>query len=128
MSSSDLITGLVTAAPPSAEELVRRATALVPKLDERSYVAAKMHQIPDENIHDLEESGLFKLRMAREYGGTRQNRVRRSKFLPRSVGAVVQRRGCARSITPQTGSPAFLPTMPRMRSGRPTQTRGCMLC
>lgn len=58
-----------TAAPPTREELLRRATALVPVLRERAAHAEALRQIPAETVQDLIESRTMRVGNPARYGG-----------------------------------------------------------
>jgi 3-hydroxy-9,10-secoandrosta-1,3,5(10)-triene-9,17-dione monooxygenase len=51
------------------EELIARATHLVPLLRERVHEAEGIRRMPDSNVQALKEAGLFKTIQARRYGG-----------------------------------------------------------
>ena len=51
------------------EELLRRASQLVPVLKERAARTEQLRQIPDETVRDLKASGLIRIGNPRRYGG-----------------------------------------------------------
>jgi 3-hydroxy-9,10-secoandrosta-1,3,5(10)-triene-9,17-dione monooxygenase len=51
------------------EELLRRATALVPVLRSRAAETEQLRQIPAESVTDLRDSGLIRIGNPRRYGG-----------------------------------------------------------
>jgi alkylation response protein AidB-like acyl-CoA dehydrogenase len=51
------------------EELLRRASQLVPVLKERAARTEKLRQIPPETVHDLVSSGLIRIGNPERYGG-----------------------------------------------------------
>ena len=53
----------------SHEEMVRRARALAPKLDERAADCERLGRLPDETEHDLHASGLFRVVQPARVGG-----------------------------------------------------------
>lgn len=55
--------------PPSREELIDRAAALVPILRERAKKTEQMRRIPDETISDLARAGLWRILRPEHYGG-----------------------------------------------------------
>ena len=57
-------------APPSLEELRRRAEALVPVLRERAQKTEALRRIPDETIADLHQTGLFRMLQPARVGGS----------------------------------------------------------
>ncbi|GAA2601557.1 acyl-CoA dehydrogenase family protein [Actinomadura fulvescens] len=58
-----------TKAPPSAEELVRRATELVPLLRKNATWTEENRRLHDETIEGLADAGLFRMRVPARYGG-----------------------------------------------------------
>jgi 3-hydroxy-9,10-secoandrosta-1,3,5(10)-triene-9,17-dione monooxygenase len=54
---------------PEREELIRRASAMVPTLRARTPQTTRERRLPDETVAELHEAGLFNLRKPREYGG-----------------------------------------------------------
>jgi alkylation response protein AidB-like acyl-CoA dehydrogenase len=54
---------------PTAEELVRRASELVPLLRKNAPLAEEERQIPEESLNALAEAGLFRLRLPLRYDG-----------------------------------------------------------
>ncbi|MGW4461163.1 acyl-CoA dehydrogenase family protein [Micromonospora sp. NPDC004704] len=54
---------------PTREELVRRASSLVPLLRERSGWIDDNRRLPDDVIRAFEESGLLRMRVPTQYGG-----------------------------------------------------------
>jgi 3-hydroxy-9,10-secoandrosta-1,3,5(10)-triene-9,17-dione monooxygenase len=59
-----------TGAPPSFDELMTRAEALIPVLRERAARAEELRRLPDETIADLHASGLFRMLQPRRVGGS----------------------------------------------------------
>src|SRR3954465_13383442 len=57
------------AAIPTREELLRRAEALVPVLEERAAKAEELRRCPDETIQDYIENDLFRICQPAPYGG-----------------------------------------------------------
>lgn len=55
--------------PPTREELVARATALVPSLKERRERAAAERVVPAETIADFQEAGFFRILQPARWGG-----------------------------------------------------------
>ncbi|TIC79799.1 acyl-CoA dehydrogenase family protein [Crenobacter intestini] len=53
----------------TAEELIRRARALVPALKERAERAERELKIPAETIADMQEAGFFRILQPKRYGG-----------------------------------------------------------
>ena len=51
------------------DELLRRASELVPVLRERAARTEELRQIPDETVQDLQASGLIRIGNPRRYGG-----------------------------------------------------------
>ncbi|HXJ80058.1 MAG TPA: acyl-CoA dehydrogenase family protein, partial [Candidatus Methylomirabilis sp.] len=51
------------------EELLRRASALVPRLRERAASAEQLRRIPPESVHDLQAAGLIRIGNPERYGG-----------------------------------------------------------
>ena len=60
----------VASAPPSFEELRRRAESLVPVLRERAAKTEALRRIPDETIADLHKTGLFRMVQPARVGGS----------------------------------------------------------
>ena len=54
---------------PSAEELFRRARALIPWLAERAEATAEARRVPEETISELKRNGFFKILQPRRWGG-----------------------------------------------------------
>lgn len=54
---------------PTREELVRRASELVPLLQKNATWSEENRRIHDESIEALTEAGIFKLRVPKRYGG-----------------------------------------------------------
>ncbi len=59
----------VSPIPPTYEELIARARALVPVLKSRTAKAEALRQVPEESIQDLHDSGLFRILQPRRVGG-----------------------------------------------------------
>jgi 3-hydroxy-9,10-secoandrosta-1,3,5(10)-triene-9,17-dione monooxygenase len=57
------------AAVPTREELLRRAEALVPILEERAAKAEELRRCPDETIQDYIDNDLFRICQPAPYGG-----------------------------------------------------------
>src|SRR4029077_13045078 len=57
------------AAVPTREELLRRAEALVPALEERAAKAEELRRCPDETIQDYIDNDLFRICQPAPYGG-----------------------------------------------------------
>jgi 3-hydroxy-9,10-secoandrosta-1,3,5(10)-triene-9,17-dione monooxygenase len=55
--------------PVTREELVQRATALVPKLRERAERTERLRRLPDETIADLVDAGLLRIVTPERFGG-----------------------------------------------------------
>ena len=53
----------------SREELLRRASELVPRLAERAPEAERLRRIPDETVRDLLDAGLLRIATPDRYGG-----------------------------------------------------------
>jgi 3-hydroxy-9,10-secoandrosta-1,3,5(10)-triene-9,17-dione monooxygenase len=51
------------------EEIIRRASALVPRLRERAERTEKLRRLPDETIADLIDAGLFRILTPERFGG-----------------------------------------------------------
>jgi 3-hydroxy-9,10-secoandrosta-1,3,5(10)-triene-9,17-dione monooxygenase len=60
---------LMTSATFGREELRRRASALVPVLEERAVAAEALRQVPPESVSDLRSSGLIRIGNPDRYGG-----------------------------------------------------------
>jgi 3-hydroxy-9,10-secoandrosta-1,3,5(10)-triene-9,17-dione monooxygenase len=58
---------------PTHDELVARATALVPELRARVAEADALRKVPPANIEALRNAGLFRVLQARRYGGHQQS-------------------------------------------------------
>jgi 3-hydroxy-9,10-secoandrosta-1,3,5(10)-triene-9,17-dione monooxygenase len=56
-------------AAPSTEELLRRAEALVPVLQERSAKAEELRRCPDETVRDYLDNDLLRISQPARYGG-----------------------------------------------------------
>ncbi len=54
---------------PLAQELLAKATAMQPVLEERSAKTAEMRRIPDETIREFQEAGFFKILQPKQWGG-----------------------------------------------------------
>src|SRR5262245_4890586 len=57
----------------SHDELVARATALIPELRERVGEAEKLRKMPPGNVEAVRKAGLFRVLQARRYGGHQQS-------------------------------------------------------
>jgi 3-hydroxy-9,10-secoandrosta-1,3,5(10)-triene-9,17-dione monooxygenase len=57
----------------SHDELVTRATALIPQLRERVGEAEKLRKMPPGNVEAVRRAGLFRVLQARRYGGHQQS-------------------------------------------------------
>ena len=57
----------------SREELVARATSLIPKLKERQVETEEIGKMPDATIEDLNRAGLLRLFQAKIFGGYQEN-------------------------------------------------------
>lgn len=60
---------MVTTEVPTREELVRRASALVPTLRDNAAWSEENRRIHDESIEAMADAGIFKLRVPARYGG-----------------------------------------------------------
>ena len=58
-----------TSAAPSSEELISRAESLIPLLRANAVLAEELGRLPDENVHAVEEAGLFRMLMPENRGG-----------------------------------------------------------
>ena len=58
-----------TSAAPSSEELISRAESLIPLLRANAGLAEELGRLPDENVHAVEEAGLFRMLMPVNRGG-----------------------------------------------------------
>ena len=79
-----------SAAPPSYEDLMARARALVPTLKARSAKAEALRQVPEETIQDLHAAGLFRILQPRRVGGSElpfRTIVETSTILGRGCGS-----------------------------------------
>jgi 3-hydroxy-9,10-secoandrosta-1,3,5(10)-triene-9,17-dione monooxygenase len=54
---------------PTDEDVVARATALIPKLRERLFATQKLGRIPEETIADFERAGFFRILQPKLFGG-----------------------------------------------------------
>jgi len=54
---------------PSSEELIRRARALIPVLQERAALGDERRSLPEETIADMRAAGLFRVLQPKRYGG-----------------------------------------------------------
>src|SRR5215469_12846318 len=54
---------------PGREEIVARATGLIPTLRARAEEAERLRRLPSENVAALRAAGLFKILQPRRYGG-----------------------------------------------------------
>ncbi len=60
----------MTAAPiPSPQELIARATALVPVLKERAAEADRVRQVSAQTVAEMQEAGLFRVLQPKRFGG-----------------------------------------------------------
>ena len=57
-------------APPTRDTLIARAQALVPVLRERALRTEELRRIPEETLHDLHASGLFRMLQPTRVGGS----------------------------------------------------------
>ncbi len=55
---------------PTFDELAARAHALIPVLRQRAQRAEELRRIPDETLHDLHASGLFRMLQPKRVGGS----------------------------------------------------------
>ena len=60
---------LSVSAPPSVEELVARARALIPMLRERADSVEQQRMVSSETIHAFIEAGFFKILQPKRWGG-----------------------------------------------------------
>jgi len=60
---------MIATTPVSREELIQRATSLVPKLRDRAERADQLRRLPDETIADLTDAGLFRIGNPDRFGG-----------------------------------------------------------
>jgi alkylation response protein AidB-like acyl-CoA dehydrogenase len=58
-----------TAVPLTPEELLRRASDMIPALKERAAHAEELRRIPDETVQDLLASGLCRIGVPQRFGG-----------------------------------------------------------
>src|SRR5919201_1430278 len=93
---------VVTATAPAREELVRRASELVPLLRERAAWSEENRRIHEESIEALAEAGIFKLRVPARYGGYEAD--------TRTLVEVATELGRADGSTSWTASVYWIPT------------------
>lgn len=55
--------------PPSREELVARARAMIPALKARAAQAEKARRIPDETVAEMQAAGFFRILQPKRWGG-----------------------------------------------------------
>jgi len=60
---------MVSTMPVTREEMIQRATALVPRLRERAERTEQLRRLPDETIADLVDSGLLRIGNPDRFGG-----------------------------------------------------------
>src|SRR5690625_3827047 len=53
----------------SADELIRRARAMIPVLAERAAAAEAARKVPVETVAEMEQAGLFRVLQPKRYGG-----------------------------------------------------------
>jgi len=53
----------------TAEELLRRASDMVPRLKERAAHTEHLRRLPDETVQDILSSGLHRIAVPKRYGG-----------------------------------------------------------
>src|SRR5713226_9614734 len=62
-------TSTLADAPVTREELLRRASALLPAVRERAARAEELRQIPSETVEDLVSAGLIRVASPDQFGG-----------------------------------------------------------
>lgn len=60
---------MISTMPVTREELVQRATALVPRLRERAERTEQLRRLPDETVADLVDAGLMRIVTPDRFGG-----------------------------------------------------------
>ena len=60
---------MVSTMPVTREEMIQRATALVPRLRERAERTEQLRRLSDETIADLFDAGLFRIGTPDRFGG-----------------------------------------------------------
>src|SRR5215211_5550656 len=60
---------MTSAMPVTREELLRRASGLVPRLRERAARAEQLRRLPDETIADFLDAGLLRIGNPDRFGG-----------------------------------------------------------
>ncbi len=93
------------------EELLRRATELVPVLRERAAQTEELRRIPDESVRDLLASELHLIGVPRRFGGLDVD-----YGLMLEVAALLPLRGATASGRPTPGWWAIGPLRPKKRS------------
>ena len=58
-----------TTAVLTPDELLRRASEMVPALKERAGYTEELRRMPDETVQDLLESGLYRIAVPKMFGG-----------------------------------------------------------
>src|SRR6476659_6325800 len=61
---------MIAAQPISREELVSRATTLVPRLRERAERTEQLRRLPEETLADFVDAGLMRIATPFRFGGT----------------------------------------------------------
>jgi 3-hydroxy-9,10-secoandrosta-1,3,5(10)-triene-9,17-dione monooxygenase len=59
----------VATAAPTLDELVERATAMVPALEERAPAAEELRRIPDETVQEFKDAGFIRMGTPTKFGG-----------------------------------------------------------
>src|SRR5215212_10749829 len=60
---------MIATMPVTREEMVQRATALVPRLRERAERTEQLRRLPDETVADLVDAGLLRISTPDRFGG-----------------------------------------------------------
>jgi alkylation response protein AidB-like acyl-CoA dehydrogenase len=93
---------VLTAAAPAREEIIRRASDLVPLLRKHAAWSEENRRIHEESIEALAEAGIFKLRVPARYGGYESD--------TRTLVEVATELGRADGSTSWTASVYWIPT------------------
>ena len=60
---------MISTMPVTREEMVQRASALVPRLRERAERTEQLRRLPDETVADLVDAGLMRIVTPDRFGG-----------------------------------------------------------
>ena len=105
-------------------ELVARAAALRPLLQEHADETDRLRRLADANVAALQQTGLCRLMVPKRFGGYQTNIHTYMAVMAELAAAAAQRPGLRACSTSARGSLRSFPNVPRAIYGATIPTRG----